>query len=91
MHDEGKNHQPPVAKLIRDDSAEDDDEAEARQAAAGDVPQFLLSESVLAGPVHQDAAANAETHARRKDREEAGPQKSFRVGRNDGTHVRMPG
>src|SRR5262249_42749759 len=60
---------------VRDDPAENDNEAESRQTAAADVSQLLLGEAILPRPVHQDAAAHAEAHARREDGEEAGPQK----------------
>ena len=77
VHDEGENHQLPVAELVCNNPPEDDDEAEPGQSASGDVSQLLLGESVFPGPVHQDATPDAKTYARRENGEEAGPQQSF--------------
>src|SRR5262249_2577532 len=60
--------------------AEEDDNAEAQQAAAGDAAQLRLGEAVFGTPGGQDAGADGEAHAGREDGEETGPQESVGVG-----------
>src|SRR5438309_1539441 len=79
MHGESENHQLPVAELVSDNPAEDDDQAEAPKAAAADVAQFLLGEAVIPGPVHQDAATHAEAYPGRENGEEAGPKEPLGI------------
>jgi hypothetical protein len=74
---ERADQQGAVADSVREDRADDDRDAEADEAAAGDRPQVGLGEPELAGPVAQDGAADGEADAggdqRQKARQEDPP------------------
>ena len=73
MHDEGYDHQPAIAHLVGDQRAQDDNDPEAPQAASSNIAQFLLRETVLPGPVHEDRATDGEAYTVGKNGEEARP------------------
>ena len=73
MAEERRDHQLSITHDIRQQCAEQDDEAEAHQAEAGDLAGLLLGEAELGGPVIQDAAADAEADAGGQDGHESGP------------------
>jgi hypothetical protein len=79
MHREGREHQRAEANAVGDEAREQDDDAEARQAAARDRSQFRLREAVLLGPLSEDAGTDREAHAGGEDRHEARPQEPLRI------------
>jgi len=58
VHDEGREHQRAEADAVGDEAREQDDDAEAREAAARDRSQFRLREAVLLGPLSEDAGTD---------------------------------
>ena len=72
MSEQGQDHQPAIADPVGDESADEDDDAEPRQATAGDLAELRHREAILLSPLAKDAAADRKADARGKDREKAG-------------------
>ena len=87
VHQEGGEHQGPKADPVGDQARQQDDDAKAGQATAGDRAEFGLGEPVLLGPLPEDAGSNREAHARSKDRHEPGPEQPLGVGDGAGNGV----
>ena len=79
MGDKGQNHQRAITDLVGQQRADEDDDAEAGEAATGDAAELGLGESIVGGPIAEDAGADRETDAGREDGEEAGPQQPLLV------------
>ena len=79
MHDEGGEHQRSEPDAVGDEARQQDDDAEAGEATAGDGAQFRLREAVLLRPLAKDAGPDRESDARGEDRHEAGPEESLRI------------
>ncbi|PAZ03463.1 MAG: hypothetical protein CAK89_01210 [Opitutia bacterium AMD-G3] len=95
MADEGEGDELAVADLVDDHAADDDAEAEAREAGAADGTELGGVEAVFGRPGAEDAATEGEAYARSKDGHEACPKEALRVGYNgglfvgDSTHIGM--
>ena len=87
MHQEGGEHQRPKADPVGDQARQQDDDAKAGQATAGDRAELGLREPVLLGPLPEDAGSNREAHACSKDRHETSPEQPLGVGDGAGYGV----
>ena len=77
--EEGDGDELAVADLVDDHAADDDTEAEAREASATDGTELGGVEAVFGRPSAEDAAAEGEADAGREDSHEAGPEEALRI------------
>ena len=77
--EEGEGDELAVADLVDDHAADDDAEAEAREAGAADGTELGGGEAVFGRPGAEDAAAEGEADAGREDSHEAGPKEPLRI------------
>ena len=74
MADEGEGDEFSVADFVYDETAQDDPEAEPREACAADVAELGGGEAEFFGPVIEDSAADGKANAGGQNRHETGPQ-----------------
>ena len=72
--EEGDGDELAVADLVDDHAADDDTEAEAREAGSADGAELGGGEAVFGRPSAEDAAAEGEADAGREDSHEASPE-----------------
>ena len=78
--EEGDGEELTVADLVDVHAADDDTEAEAREAGAADGTELGGGEAVFGRPGAEDAATEGEADAGREDSHEAGPEEALRIG-----------
>jgi hypothetical protein len=69
-----------IAEFIREQTADQNDQAEAGQSAAGNSSKFRAGEAELAAPVAENATANGEADTGGENGHEAGPKQATGVG-----------
>src|SRR5688572_33113296 len=80
MHHERQDHQFSVTNLVRDQGAEQNDNAEPGQAAARNLPEITLGEPELGSPVSKNTTANRESDSCGEDGHKARPQQPLGIG-----------
>ena len=84
--EEGDGDELTVANLVDDHAADDDAEAEAREASTADGAELGTREAVFGRPSAEDAATEGEADAGREDSHEAGPEEALRIGYSSFLH-----
>src|SRR5438876_5683689 len=81
MQREGRDDQFAVSDLVADDPADDDAEAETREAGTVDEADLQRREAEFCLPDIEDAAADGKADARGQNRHESGCQQPLRIRR----------
>jgi len=79
VRQECQEHQATIAECVCEERTQQNDDAEARQATASDLAQLGHRETVLFGPLAQNAAADGKSDASRKNCHETRPQQTLSV------------